>query len=268
MRAKDKGLAEVTVRYDALLRFASLQLGRRLGTEVVPVVSRRELQDPTIRSTMLTESLVKNGTLEGAIRVPGTVNPLVVTVDLRAGRVTCHVDVDAPREGRPTTRVNWLLRQLRNAPETVRIEAHTAHSRGLGQADLLKAVRADPSILLGDGQRELRSFRIALSSPVASKRGRGRGTLIDSVLDAIDHFYGDVLQQLKAWSAAPPRLREPLQDPLVPGTSALTSNALSSQDGVELADEPAVSSAPAEGVDSAVDHDERPPELAEASLGL
>jgi hypothetical protein len=43
------------------------------------------------------------------MRILDTVGQLVVTADLRASKVTCHVDVDAPREGRPTTRVNWLV---------------------------------------------------------------------------------------------------------------------------------------------------------------
>jgi hypothetical protein len=197
------------------------------------VLSRKELTEPKVRAQMLAESLVTHGTMQGSIRIPDTVNPLVVTVDLRAGRVTCHVDLDAPREGRPTTRVNWLVRQLRNAPDNIRIEAHTAHARGPGQADLLRVIRENPAALLGDGQRELRSFRIAFSSTIAAKRGRGRGTFIDSVLDAVDLFYGEVMQHLKAWSATPPRLREPLPDTLVPSKSALTSNAFSSQDGAE-----------------------------------
>lgn len=235
LRGRDKGLTDVAARFDALLRFASLQLGRRLGAEVVPVLTRREQTDPALRAQTLMNSLVSQGTMQGAIRIPDTVNPLVVTVDLRAGRVTCHVDLDAPREGRPTTRVNWLIRQLRNAPDNLRIEAHAAHARGPGQADLLKVVRENPALLLGDGQRELRSFRIAFSTPVATKRGRGRGTFIDSVLDAVDLFYGDVMQHLKAWSASPPRLREPLPEELVPAKSPLTSNAFSSQDGAEAA---------------------------------
>ncbi|MGL5861362.1 MAG: hypothetical protein ACRCY9_08920, partial [Phycicoccus sp.] len=39
------------------------------------------------------------------------------------------------------------------------------------------------------------------------KRGRGRGSFIDSVLAGVDTFYGSVLGDLKAWSATPPRLR-------------------------------------------------------------
>ena len=47
-----------------------------------------------------------------------------------------------------------------------------------------------------------------MSGPMGIKRGTGRGAFIDSVLDLVDAFYGDVLQHLKAWSAAPPKMRE------------------------------------------------------------
>jgi hypothetical protein len=53
------------------------------------------------------------------------------------------------------------------------------------------------------------SGRLALTAGMGTKRGRGRGSFIDSVLSASDAFYADVLQHLKAWSAAPPKLRHP-----------------------------------------------------------
>jgi len=61
------------------------------------------------------------------------------------------------------------------------------------------------------------------------KRGRGRGGFIDSILDLVDVFYSEVVQHLKAWSASPPRMREPV---LVPDTPpVLVSTSLSSQNG-------------------------------------
>ena len=72
---------------------------------------------------------------------------------------------------------------------------------------------------------------------MGAKRGRGRGAFIDSVLDLVDTFYGDVVQHLKAWSAAPPRMREVDPEPSQPAT--LSSTALSSQDGAESAEDPA-----------------------------
>lgn len=232
LRATDKGVKEVAARFDALLRFACLSLGRQLGTEVTPVLSRKELADPSSRTQALVAELVRSGQFAGAIRIPATVGDVVVTADLRAGTVTCHVDIDAPREGRPTTRVNWLIRQLKAAPEGVRIEAHAAHERGPGAAELLKSVRETPALLIADPTKDLRSFRVALTAPMGSKRGRGRGCFIDSVLAAIDAFYADVVQNLKTWAAAPPRLRSDAETEQ-PVARALVSTALSSQDDPE-----------------------------------
>jgi hypothetical protein len=233
LRPSDKGIAEVVARFDALLRYASLQLGRQLGTEVVPVLSRKEQAEPVARVQALTTLLCQTGVLSGAIRIPDTVGQLVVTADLRAAKVTCHVDVDAPREGRATTRVNWLVRQLKSAPDSTRVEAFVAHARGSQAAELLATVRENPSSLIVDPAKELRTFRVAASSTMGTKRGRGRGCFIDSVLNGIDSFYADVLGSLRAWSAAPPKLRPVHPEPTglddsVP--AALVSTDFSSQD--------------------------------------
>lgn len=228
LRPTDKGITEVVARFDALLRFASLQLGRQLGTEVVPALSRKELADPSIRVQALSESLCHAGTLSGAIRIPDTVGDLVITADLRASQVICHVDVDAPREGRPTTRVNWLVRQLKSAPDSVRIESFVFRGRGAAMAELLGTVRADSKSLVDDSGREINRFRVATTGPLGSKRGRGRNAFIDSVLDAVDGFYADVLGALRAWSASPPRLRA--AEPEAKGIDTETPASLSSTD--------------------------------------
>ena len=235
LRATDKGIATVVARFDALLRFTSLGLGRQLGTEAMPVLSRRELADPSLRAQTLTQTLTQSGQLIGSIRIPGTVGPMSVTADLRAGTLTCHVDLDAPKEGRPATRVNWLIRQLKNAPEVARIECYVAHGRGSSSAELLHTVRENPTVLVTDAAKEIRTFRVAMTSTLGTRRGRGRGSFIDSVLTGVDAFYAHVLQDLKAWSAVPPKLR-PAATPdvleLEPTSPAsLASGDYSSQDG-------------------------------------
>ncbi|RQX00383.1 stress response protein [Micromonospora inaquosa] len=235
LRATDSGAAEVVGRFDALIRYACLRLGRQLGTDVTPALSRRELTDPAARSQALVNQLSTTGTLTGSIRIPGAVGPLQVMADLRAGQIVCHVDVDAPRTGRPTTRVNWLIRQLKDAPDTVRIEAFVMHARGGGATDLLRQVRTEPMTLIIDPTRELRAFRVAQSTTAGSKRGSGRGAFIDSVLQAIDDFYEQIIQNLKPWMPAPPRLRTP-EDvaPVQPVAASLVSTAISSQDSPEF----------------------------------
>lgn len=228
LRATDPTAPEVVSRFDALLRYASLRLGQRLGTDVVQSLTRKELADPKVRQTDLLKSLAGTGVLEGAIRIPGAVAPVVITADLRASQISCHVDVPAPQSGRPTTRVNWLVRQMKGAPDHVRVEAFAARSRGGGSAELLGVVRDDPKVLVDDPQKELRSFRVAMSTTMGAKRGRGRGSFIDSVLDTLDAFYGDVIQNIKPWSPAPPKLREPVTPD--PEDDGLSSTDLSSQD--------------------------------------
>ena len=115
----------------------------------------------------------------------------------------------------------------------------TAHARGWSSAELLRAVRENPGLLVGDPTKDIRSFRVALTSPLGPKRGRGRGAFIDSVLTAVDLFYGNVLGDLKTWSATPPKLRpetptEPEErEPIQP--VSLSSTDYSSQDGPDEA---------------------------------
>lgn len=231
LRASDKAAPEVAARFDALLQYVSLRLGRQLGTDVLPLLSRKEQADPALRAQVVLSRMVEQAELAGGIRIPNAVAPIHVVADLRAGRVTCYVDVDAPREGRPTTRVNWIVRQLKHAPDSTRVESFVANARGAGAAELLGKVREDPTVLITDPKKDIRSFRVALSVPMGAKRGRGRGAFIDSVLDLVDSFYGDVVQHLKAWSPAAPRLREPVAVP--EEKPSLSSTALSSQDGLQ-----------------------------------
>ncbi len=231
LRAGDKGIQDVASRFDALLRYVGLKLGQRLGADVQPALSRRELADPSLRTQALVETLSGGGTLTGGIRIPGAAATLTVTADLRANQIHCSCELEAPKQGRPKTRVTWLLRQLEKASDTLRVEAFALHARGPGAAELAKTVRADPEVLVVDPTKELRSFRLTQITPLGAKRGTGRGSFIDSVLDAVDTFYVDVVQHLRTWSAPAPRLRE---DPAAPGVpAALVSTALSSQDDPE-----------------------------------
>ncbi len=250
LRASDPGLVEVAGRFDALARFVCLRLGRQLGTDVTPHLARKYLAEPGLRIQALTAELVERNTLSATIRIPGAIGPLDVVADLRAGQITCRVAVDAPAAGRATTRVNWITRQLANAPDTLRIEAHTAYSRGHGTAELLRVVRANPASLIEDPHKEIRQFRIARLTPAGAKRGTGNGSFITSVVTAVEAFYQDVVQTLKPWTAAAPRLRS-ASDVEVPADQpvALASTALSSQDGdVETTDpEPAQAAADGTG---------------------
>jgi hypothetical protein len=208
LRASDKGLMDVASRWDQLLRFAALRLGRELGTDVQVRVSRKEATDPSARLASQAQQLVRLGTLGGVLSIPDTVAPLDICADLRAGKVTVTIEVDAPQDGRALTRVNWLLRQLGDAPPGIRIDALTSGARS-STSELLATVRDNPGVLITDKTREIRRFRVAATSPLGTKRGAGRGGFIDSVLATVDGFYEKVVQNLRAWSPKAPQLPAP-----------------------------------------------------------
>jgi hypothetical protein len=204
----DKGAAEVADKFGGLISFAALQLSRELGTGVRPMVPQAQLRDPARYLQEAVSEFAVTGLLQGSVRVPGAVAPIKITADLRAGLVHCAVTVPAPREGRPTTRVNWLVRQLKTAPGQLCIQPSAAFQRGRGEARALDEARKDPRSLVEDPTHEIRSFTVSLSCNAGPARGQGRGSFVDSVLTAVDKFYSEVVQHIKPWAPAPPKVKE------------------------------------------------------------
>ena len=171
--------------FDAEAVTSQVQLlqSRDLAREIIKKnkLAERPEFDPVLQGFSPLKSLLA---LFGIGRDPFSL--LDEVADLRASTITCHVNVDAPKEGRATTRVNWLVRQLKNAPDSTRVEAFANHSRGSSAAELLATARENPASLALDATKQLRAFRVAATKPLGKKRGRGRGSFIDSVLDAVD----------------------------------------------------------------------------------
>lgn len=203
LNPSDREVADVCAQFEQLMRHIALRLTGLLGVEVKSAIPA---EAPDHLSQV--EQLASAGVLFGCVKVPGTVGPLIVRVDLRAERVTVSIRLPAPREGRPATRVKWLVRQLGDARPDTRIDAYTATSR-TATSRVLSVVREDPNSLIDDPTRELRSFQVSFDLPTGSKRGAGRGSLIDSVQSAVDDFYVMVVQNLRAWVGKPPKMESP-----------------------------------------------------------
>ncbi len=230
LHPQDKAAAEIADKFGGLISFTALQLSRELGTSVRPMVPQAQLRDPARYLQEAVSDFASTGRLQGAVRVPGTVAPIKITADLRAGLIHCAVTVPAPREGRPTTRVNWLIRQLKTAPGQLSVQPSAAWQRGRGQARTLDEVRDDPRSLVEDPAHELRSFTVTLSCNAGPARGQGRGSFVDSVLTAVDRFYTEVVQHIKPWSPAPPKIRD-TETPAHDGPIAGDDISLDAQDG-------------------------------------
>ena len=211
LRATQAEVRDVVERWDQFVEYLCLGLGQDLGRNVRPVRSREGTAEARLEATAI--ALAEEGTLEAAIRVPDAVGPFTVQADLRSRRVVTSVVVDAPREGRPATRVNWLLRQLKDAPDALVIEASFVNTR-VSTAALLGDTRKSPHALLlsGDPKRAPRSFKLALSAPMGSKRGKGERSFVLETRKHAITFYRELVQNLRPWRPAAPKLPDERDD--------------------------------------------------------
>lgn len=206
LRPNNDGLTETLENWERLISTTSWSMTRELGADVTVVRSRAEADDPGIRIASGKQRLVDTGCFTAMLRVPASIGDLTVSADLRSNRISVSVDLDAPREGRQATRVAWLVRQLKDAPESLMVESWTQGSR-TSRSELLSAVRIDPGLLVEDPKKDIRRFRVTATAKMGTGRSSGRNSFVDSVIDTTWSFYSEVVQHLTAWSPKAPKAR-------------------------------------------------------------
>jgi hypothetical protein len=208
LRATDKEVRTIAERWEQFVDYLALGLSQDLGRDVEPMRPRKQTLLERVDS--LVHDLEATGTLAGAVRVPDAVAAVAILADLRARQLVTSVSIDAPREGRPSARVSWMMRQLANAPADVRLTVSFAGARETTSA-LLSEAREYPQRLLSptDAKREPRGFELAMNRPLGIKSGKGQGSFVGETRKQVLEFYGELVQNLKRWQAPPPKLPEP-----------------------------------------------------------
>ena len=203
----DEAAGSVATRWEHLLQHLSLSLAARLGSDVHPVLTRKETKDPSSRTSALSRDLTDTGTLAGAIAIPNAVADLAVSADLKSMVASASVTVDAPELAQPRVRLNWLLRQLKSAPDSLRVDVAFARTQ-FTSSELLGTVRSNPKTLLGGTDHLPRSFTVARTKKIGTKRRTGSGSFVGDMEQLVDEFYREVVQGLKAWTPPAPQLAE------------------------------------------------------------
>jgi len=191
-----RGVREVADDWSQFLQYLCLRLRQDLGRPVTE--SYPKDSDAAGRYRGYAKTLGEEGRLEGSIKVPDAVAPITVEVDLGKRRVTTRLRVTAPREGRAKTRINWLLRQLRETPPDLRVEAHYpyAHHPPLALVSEARA-RPDMLVLRDDPKRAPTYFDLALTRSMGMKRGKAPRSFVTETARRVLEFYGTVVQQIR-----------------------------------------------------------------------
>ena len=161
LRATDPQAEAIAARWEQFVEYLCLHLSQELGVDVKHLRPRGK--SPAEQVAVATRRLASDGAFSSSIQVPDAVGPIGIEADLRARLVTTSVEVPAPKEGRPRTRINWLLRQLKDAPDDLRVDVQFNWVRAT-RSELLRDCRESPELLLmtDDSKREPKSFVIAL----------------------------------------------------------------------------------------------------------
>lgn len=207
LRATDPDVREVAERWEQFVDYIALGLSQELGREVTPVRPRKATLDE--RMSLIVKELGADGRLTAALKIPDAIAPLQLEANLRTRRVTASVEVAGPREGRPQTRINWMLKQLKSAPADLRIDVGFAGSRETASLLAGQAVEHPDKLLSPTNpKRDPKSFTLALGSKMGSKRGKGPGSFVGDTRQQTLNFYRDIVQQLQAWTPKAPRLSD------------------------------------------------------------
>lgn len=201
LRTSDPETAAICGRWEQFAAYLCLHLSQELGVDVKHQRPRGKDLDERVHADA--EELAKKGTLSCSIRVPDAVGPIGIEANLRTRRVTTTVEIPAPTEGRPRTRINWMLRQLREAPDDLRVEVRFRHVP-VTRSELLRDCREEPECLLleDEPKREPRSFLLALQKPMGKKDGLKEGSFVAETRKQATEFYRDLVQGLM-----PPRTK-------------------------------------------------------------
>jgi hypothetical protein len=205
IRTTEPAVRDVVDRWEQFIEYLCLGLSQDLGVQVLSAQSKAK--DGERWTEALLTALEAAGKLTGSFRVPGAVGPIDVEADLRARLTRTSVKVNAPKDGRPLTRVNWILRQLNKAPRDLRVEVQFVRTKET-TALLLGDALENPKALLSpsDPKREPRSFVLSLARPLGTKRGRGERSFVLETRRQVVGFYGELVENLRDWQPKAPKL--------------------------------------------------------------
>ncbi len=208
LRPGDDGARSVAARWEQLVQYVCLHLSQELGVDVSQLKPRGKTTRDRVQEAI--RRLADDGVLERSVRVPDAVAPIRIEANLRTKRVTTSVEIDAPKDlKRPQAKINWIIRQLREAPGDLRIDVRFASSRQTSSA-LLDECRENPAALLNadDPKRDPRSFTLARWQSMGTKAGLGPGSFVAETRRQTTDFYRDLVQNLKPPQPTPPKIRE------------------------------------------------------------
>jgi len=214
LQVKSDEVQDVVAAWHQEVRDLTLILSRQIGVEVQTKLPRAHASDQAVRIKADAGQLAEAQCLTATLVVPDAAAPIELSVDIGKRTISASMMLRAPSDKKSTkARLNWLLRQLKTAPETdlyVRLHwpgrgAHTQHT--------LAELRENPDIASENHRdKQAYSFEVCMLRQLAGRFGQRKNFIAD-VEQAVPAFYETVGQHLRAYQSPAPRVREDRSDP-------------------------------------------------------
>ncbi len=206
--AKSSDAAAVLMAWHQETRDLALILSRLTEANVTEKLNRKYAKDGSRRAKDELVTLRETNQLVASFDVPDAAASLDVVADITRRTVDVSMTLRAPEDKVSTkARINWLLRQVRNAtPENLHIRLHWP-GRNEPTQHMIQDLRDNPEIA-SDGKEHLtpHSFQIFHSKRFGARFIQQTNFIADLEV-CVPAFYGEIGSSLVAWKKAAPKIK-------------------------------------------------------------
>lgn len=206
---------DVVERWNAFLKKVAFRLRAKLGVDVVPKISRAESKDPATRIKNLLTTAINDGQLPGVFRIPDAAGDLSVVVLLAPRSVQYSIEIEAPTEGKPLTRIKWFLKQLQSDDVPADLVVQVNWGWRLSSQGRIKDLKEQIDSLLWDNNGEKvpkdaspRSFSLQWTIGLPKGKGRSTAPVLEGIAQGVENFYRRVVEGLRPFIPKAPQLPE------------------------------------------------------------
>lgn len=209
LSASSEEIRESVAAWHQALRYVSLMMSRKLGSQVSIKVTRMQVKEPETRIRDDCTALCETKRIEAKLQIPDAADNLLVRCDFLRRAIVVGMSLKAP-DGFKQARAHetWIKKQLKECDDPeVRVQANWP-----GRAPST-SVKVD---LLGTDESELtprdakglpQSFDVSRMVELGTRVGQSR-TFVDDLTLAVSEFYRSVGQHLVAWQPPAPQVKD------------------------------------------------------------
>ncbi len=224
-------------------RDVALLMTRKLRTPVSLNLPRIFRQDHAAWVDKEIKKFCEKSILNFELEVPDTVDDILVEADFLRRSITASMKIPAPTDrARNSSRLNWLLRQLKSSDLSKISILCTTKGRGAKFGAMAHEINTESDEF--KALNEITSFTVEMASDLSAKFN-SRKKFVEELEDLIPAFYDNVGQHLKEWTPSPSK-------------KLTTENEKNANKTNSIDSSPSISKPPSEHTSTAITLYERP----------